>query len=136
MGKKSKLKANKLYTPICFICKAINSGGIYTNGDSGDGKYVGLDYGESHFYCVSCWEKGFVPDHKKEIDAAFSAQGLCGFYESYIGKCRNAKPCSKHSNQKCWKCGAPAVRNCDHTNMLVCGTPECAEHPHHPVGVD
>ena len=112
----------------CVVCGADN-GGVYTNGDGyGDGKYVGVTPPPWGFWC---WEHSKqAPNLDRQIDAAFAEHGLCGFLEAWIGRCRNLKPCEKHASQRCWKCGAPAVRNCPDTSTLVCGVPECAEHPH------
>lgn len=116
---------------ICSACQQPTFGGIDTNGDGfGDGKHVGIDVGPFKFYCWACYDKGYVPDHNQEIDLAFASSGLCGFKEAYVGRCKNTKPCVKHADQKCWKCGAPATQNCNDTTGLVCGVPECSKHPH------
>lgn len=116
----------------CIHCHKEAEGGCYTNGDGyGDGKHVGLEAGPHLFFCWDCIEH--TPEHGPKIDDLFAANGMCGFLEAWIGRCRNPKPCDKHQSQKCWKCGGPAVRNCDHTSALVCGMPECKDHPHHEV---
>lgn len=115
----------------CSICEREMEGGVWTNGDGfGDGKYVGMDPGPLRPYCWNCYDKGRVPDLNKEIDKLFAERGWCGFLEAWVGRCRNPKPCAKHQDQKCWKCGEPAISNCSIAGTLVCGMPECAEHPH------
>lgn len=117
----------------CILCGTTDGGGLYTNGDGfGDGKHVGVEPLPWGKYCWRCVRehKEKIPDQRAEIDAAFAARGLCGFEEAWVGRCKNSKPCVKHVNQKCWKCGQPATRNCNYACSLVCGMPECAEHPH------
>lgn len=116
---------------ICVSCNKNHEGGVYTNGDGfGDAKYVGISTGRYLFYCWDCYNNGEAPDFNKAIDVAFATANMCGFLEAWIGRCRNTNPCSTHISQKCWKCGARAVKNCAEADTLVCGTPECAEHPH------
>lgn len=119
----------------CKICgRTDDCGGITTNGDGyGDSKYVGITPPEWATYCWDCYKKDptKIPDLTTKIDEAFVAYGFCGFLEAYVGRCRNERgKCPKHDSQKCWKCNAPAVKNCAETFTLVCGVPECAEHPH------
>ena len=57
----------------------------------------------------------------------------CGFIEAWIGACTNERPCEKHRNQNCWKCDAPATRNCSVAGSLVCGVPMCEKHDHADV---
>ncbi len=121
---------NDWLNKICFVCGATNIGGIVTNGDDGDGQYVGVDYGIQHFYCINCWNKGLIPDYKDKVDKAFKERNWCGYNQPYIGRCKKTRPCREHGELKCWKCGNPAIKGCSEASMLVCGTPECAEHPH------
>jgi len=60
----------------------------------------------------------------------------CPFIVSWVGKCKQVPDvgeiyCPKHKNEKCFKCGAQATRDCDHTGQFVCGVPMCDEHKHH-----
>ncbi len=113
----------------CTNCSEEKSGGIWTNGDGyGDAKYVDIVTGELRFFCWDC--KDAVPNFTEEIDQAFIEYEMCGFLEAWIGRCRRDRPCDKHINQRCWKCGEQAVRNCNHAVSLVCGMPECAQHSH------
>lgn len=117
----------------CFNCHKECEGGIYTNGDGhGDAKHVGIDAGSYRHYCWDCQEAATAlgVEVNSAIDAAFQERGWCGFLEAWRGRCRNPKPCAEHHDQRCWLCKEPAVRNCDHTGILVCGMPECAKHPH------
>jgi hypothetical protein len=94
---------------------------------------VGLPSYPWVFYCWDCWEAfGREVDKRiaEETAAAIQSAGWCGFTEAWIGPCQNPRPCSKHSREKCWKCGEPATRNCSYTGTLVCGVPECGKHPH------
>jgi len=122
----------KEYKTYCFSCgKEITEGSIWTNGDGyGDGKYVGIIPPDYQSYCWDCYRNKKAPDLTKVIDEAFAKAGMCGFTEAWIGRCRNQKPCTKHNSERCWKCGKPAIRNCSHSISLVCGMPECADHPH------
>lgn len=116
----------------CSSCGKEMEGGVYTDGDGfSDGKYVRITPPKFKGYCWDCYDAGKAPDLTKEIDKAFADRGMCGFLEAWVGRCRNPKPCLKHSEQKCWKCNKPAVRNCNATGALVCGVPECSEHRHH-----
>ena len=115
----------------CSVCEKVMEGGIWTNGDGfGDAKYVDITVGDFKGYCWDCYKQGKAPDHNNEIDKAFITKGMCGFLEAWVGRCRHSKPCDKHSQQECWKCGKPATRNCNYTGSLVCGVPECSEHRH------
>ena len=115
----------------CTECGKEMQGGVWTNGDGfGDGKYVDIDPGPHKPYCWDCHDQGKAPDLNKEIDKLFQESGMCGFLEAWIGRCRNPKPCTKHHDQKCWKCGELAVKNCSIAGALVCGAPECKEHSH------
>lgn len=117
----------------CMICHEQKQGGIHTNGDGfGDAKHVNIVPPEWAFYCWDCYEKHpeKVPNLDNQITEAFRKAGMCGFLEAWIGRCRNATPCAKHEREKCWKCGQSAVSNCSVAGSLVCGMPQCAEHPH------
>lgn len=104
---------------------------IFTDGDGfNDAQYVGIVKPPFKSYCWDCYKAGKAPNFNKQIDEAFAAVGMCGFLEAWIGRCRNPKPCKKHASQKCWKCGEQAIRNCAETGVLVCGMPECKDHPH------
>ncbi len=118
----------------CASCGKEFDSGMWTNGDGfGDGKYVGITVGDFKGYCWDCVKAGKSPDLNKQIDRAFEERSMCGFLEAWVGRCRNPKPCAKHSPQKCWKCGKPAIRNCPSAIGLVCGMPECADHPHSEI---
>ena len=131
IGKESKMTKEQK-KDYCSSCGKEMEGGIWTNGDGfGDAKYVDIEVGKFKGYCWDCYREGKAPNFAKQIDKAFTDKGMCGFLEAFIGRCRNSKPCAKHSEQKCWKCGKPAIRNCSATSSLVCGVPECAEHRHH-----
>jgi hypothetical protein len=116
-------------------CEHPHEGGVYGNGDPYGtlrklGKSLNWNYG---YICWDCWDKwGRKRDdiQRKMVDDLARADGRCGFLEAWIGHCLNALPCPKHQTQKCWKCQEPAVRNCAETGLLVCGMPECDEHPH------
>lgn len=113
----------------CTRCGEWKRGGIYTNGDGyGDATYVDITPVVFGFYCWDC--KDYTPDLTEEIDKAFVKYGMCGFLEAWIGRCRNEKSCDKHISQRCFYCKGQAVRNCSHAVSLVCGMPECDEHPH------
>ena len=117
---------------VCAGCGKKSCGGVYTNGDGcSDGKYVGIIAGELKLYCWDCYEDGKAPDLNSDIDDKFKKQDLCGFNEAWIGRCREKKPCEKHKDIKCWKCGSPAVANCSFAGSLVCGTPYCRDHNHY-----
>lgn len=115
---------------VCVVCNKEKESGVITNGDGyGDAKYVGIVPPEWAFYCWDCYDQA-APDLSKRIDEAFVREGMCGFLEAWIGRCREPEPCPKHSGQKCWKCGERATSNCPETFSLVCGVPQCAKHPH------
>lgn len=61
---------------------------------------------------------------------------ICGFDESWVGRCKEPKPCEKHVGLKCASCGLPAVKSCDHTGQFVCGAPLCAGCMHSPPAAD
>lgn len=118
---------------VCTLCGQPSTGGLWTRGDGyGDGKYVGIPVGRSRFFCWTCVEtrRSELPDMEAAITQAFHAHGLCGYIEPWIGRCRAKHPCEKHLRYRCWSCGAPAVRGCSMAGSLVCGVPECADHPH------
>lgn len=119
---------------ICALCDTPKVGGLWTNGDGyGDAKHVGIEPPAWAHYCWDCvrTRPDDVPKLSAEIDAAFAEHGFCGFMEAWVGRCREPRgECPKHDEQKCWTCGSPAVSNCSVAGSLVCGTPECAEHPH------
>jgi hypothetical protein len=119
---------------ICALCDQPKQGGTWTNGDGyGDAKHVGIVPPSWALYCWDCCKArpGDVPNLSAEIDAAFAEHGFCGFLEAWIGRCREPRgTCAKHDGQRCWKCHAPAVSNCSVAGALVCGIPECADHPH------
>lgn len=88
-------------------------------------------FGVKNYEFVADIECGNDSSHTFNIkDEAFAERGLCGFLEAWIGRCKNSKPCSRHMNEKCWKCGKPAIKNCAEASSLVCGIPECSDHPH------
>lgn len=122
------------YPDTCQICGEKSFAGILTDGDPySDGPFVGIPLGPMVKTCPKCKGKypEKVPDFDEEIDAAFKQQGLCGFLEAYQGRCRNKKPCQKHQDLTCWKCGEKATRNCPTASSFVCGQPCCNEHfPH------
>ena len=112
----------------CEVCGK-DQGGVYSNGDPyGDAKYVGIETGPSRHWCWDHADQVVSPDD--EIDAAFARRGWCGFVEAWVGRCRNPIPCARHKDQRCWKCGKPATKNCGQAGSLVCGVPECKDHPH------
>ena len=60
----------------------------------------------------------------------------CPFDKSWVGKCKKTPEigeiyCDEHKDSKCFKCGAQATRDCDHTGQFVCGVPMCDQHRHH-----
>ncbi len=118
----------------CTYCDANSGGGVSTNFDPyGTRRKLGLPVEEVQFICWPCWEKeGAGKDARiqEETDGAVVERGGCGFLEAWIGHCFNDRPCSKHQNKACWECGAPATKNCAVAGSLVCGTPECSDHPH------
>ncbi len=57
-------------------------------------------------------------------------QEQCGYEQQWVGPCKNEKPCPDHKDKKCWECGKPATKECGFCGFLVCGMPECDEHPH------
>lgn len=119
----------------CVVCGSTEFGGLSTYHDPyGDRKHVGLQpvVDSAQHYCWDHAEIGYEKSRvaEREVDTAFAAAGLCGFLQAWVGRCRQPQPCAKHAAETCWKCGRRAVRNCSHTGSLVCGVPECAEHPH------
>lgn len=118
---------------ICSLCRLEMNGGLWTNGDGyGDAKHVGIVVPEMKGFCWPCTRTraAEVPDFTDAINKAFAEQGMCGFLEAWIGRCRNRKPCTKHADQKCASCGADAVGNCSQTGQFVCGAPLCADCEH------
>lgn len=109
-------------------------GGVSTNWDPyGTRRKLGLPVYPWEHVCWDCWDAwGCAKDRRMRADtlAAVRRTGACGFIEAWVGHCLNATPCPRHARQRCWKCGAPAVQNCAETGTLVCGMPECADHPH------
>lgn len=49
----------------------------------------------------------------------------CNFDKAWVGKCKNALPCSDHENLTCCVCGKPATQECPATFGFVCGCPLC-----------
>lgn len=118
---------------ICTICHKPKQSGLYTSGDGyGDAKHVGIESLPFEFYCWGCVKAHpeQIPNQDAKIDAAFAARGWCGFLEAWIGRCREVQPCPKHSGEQCWKCKERATSNCPNTSALVCGVPQCQQHPH------
>ena len=58
----------------------------------------------------------------------------CTWHRAWIGQCNAPSDngrCTKHEGKVCASCGAPAVRECDHTGIqFVCGAPLCATCEH------
>lgn len=75
--------------------------------------YGGVPQGESDI--------GALPELANEAE-----KRLCGFDVAWRGSCKNDHATCDHRNTKC-RCGKPAVRTCDHTYSLVCGSPLCAD---------
>lgn len=117
---------------VCASCgEATGNYTLMSDGDPyGDAKFVGIPVGSMKPYCLNCSMSGNYPNLSDEIGVEYVSRGWCGFLEAWVGRCRNAQPCSRHSNEKCWKCGELATRNCGMAGSLVCGVPECAKHPH------
>lgn len=109
-------------------------GGVTTSFDPyGVREKLGLKGFPTKHFCWSCWDKFgklLGEESEKEILIAIRKANWCGFREAWIGYCRNPKPCAKHNNIPCWKCGAPAIGNCSIASSLVCGFPYCKDHPH------
>lgn len=118
----------------CTYCGKRSGGGVSTNFDPyGTRRKLGLPVEEGQFICWPCWEeKGAEKDARirKETTQAVRDRGCCGFVEAWVGHCLNDVPCPRHEKKTCWKCGEPAVQNCSVAGSLVCGMPECSEHPH------
>jgi hypothetical protein len=118
----------------CAYCDTPSQGGVSTNFDPyGTRKKIGLPVEKWQSICWNCWdEKGAAKDSqiRKETTQAVLDRGSCGFLEAWIGHCLNSRPCREHENKTCWECGKPAVQNCAMTGSLVCGIPECLDHPH------
>lgn len=64
----------------------------------------------------------------------------CGFELAWSGPCKTKTDvgyCEEHLNLKCQGCGAPAVRQCEHTGIqFVCGVPLCRGCDHGPPPQD
>lgn len=122
----------------CRFCGRELDGGIWSRlNDDGYGtlKKLGVIRAEQEEWGGTCWDcADRLEPHREAVEqqkrAHFAARSLCGFLEAWIGHCLEPKPCAKHAAQLCWRCKAAAVSNCAHTGALVCGVPECAEHPH------
>ena len=118
----------------CTYCGITVGDGISTNFDPyGTRRKLGLPVEKFQFICLPCWKKeGAEKDAhiRKETTQAVRDRGACGFVEAWTGHCLNSTPCPQHQKQKCWKCQEPAVKNCPVAGSLVCGVPECADHPH------
>jgi hypothetical protein len=119
----------------CSYCdKEERGGGVSTNFDPyGTRRKLKLLVEEWQSICWPCWEKeGAEKDARirAETTQAVLDRGLCGFEEAWVGHCFNTKECPRHKKQRCWSCKGPATRNCSVAGSLVCGVPECAEHPH------
>lgn len=83
--------------------------------------------------CWPCWTKwGAKVDKRarRETDKIARLDNVCGVLDVWIGYCTRLKPCTTHGRLRCWHCKAPATRTCGSTSSLVCGTPECDDHPH------
>jgi hypothetical protein len=53
----------------------------------------------------------------------------CKFDLAWVGEC-GKEGCTKHADVKCVSCGNPATRECDATDVLVCGAPLCDDCDH------
>lgn len=114
-------------------------GGVWTSFDGfGVRKKVNLIEYPFTFFCWRCYETPEVQDFDRavqiETDKAIHDAGWCGFVDAWIGPCEILGDCEKHAKYKCWKCKEKATRSCDYTGMLVCGMPECNDHPHKHKG--
>ena len=117
----------------CVGCGKNESGGVYTNFDPfGTRRKLGLSVESYQHICWECWPAVRSKDRRIQhaTTQAVRDRGLCGFIEAWAGHCMNKAPCDHHKDQKCWKCGDPADRNCAEAGLFVCGFPECAQHPH------
>ena len=78
------------------------------------------------------------PEYKEFIRLAQKfgvAEKKCVRDVSWAGRCRKDAIlgedfCEQHLKDKCFKCGAQAVKDCGHAGQFVCGMPECAKHTH------
>lgn len=63
---------------------------------------------------------------------------LCNYSKSWIGRCKNEKPCKEHSDLKCVSCGELATHDWAETGQFVCGFPLCdnCEHTIYPDGTN
>lgn len=114
----------------CCFCGAVGgSGGCLYERPDGQRGY--------HCFRKECSAKGdlerkTVWTRKRD---SFRERKLCWFDECWVGFCgKRPVPglefCERHAPQRCWKCGAQATQNCGSAGSLVCGVPECGEHPH------
>jgi hypothetical protein len=53
-------------------------------------------------------------NNDKFLDGVISSEGVCGFLECWVGKCKKIN-CEKHKNLKC-RCGTKATFNCGETH--------------------
>lgn len=123
----------------CSLCGSVMKGGVWTNGDGyGDAKHVGIQTPPMTGFCFTCCKdrSSEIPNFNARIDQAFIERGMCGFLQSWIGRCGNTRPCQKHGSETCRSCSAPATHDCEQTGQFVCGEPLCddCEHTIFPEG--
>lgn len=117
----------------CSLCGLEMQGGVWTNGDPyGDARKLGADVPPMRGYCWSCVKERSdeIPNFGKAIKDILASRKLCGFLMSWVGHCKEPKPCAKHKDLTCSSCGVPATHDCDSTGQFVCGVPLCDECGH------
>lgn len=127
--------------PKCTLCQIGFDSGVWTNGDPfGDARKLGAEVPPLRGYCWTCVKERFdeIPNFDTTIKEILAARKLCGFLMSWVGHCKEPRPCAKHKDLLCSSCGSPATHDCEETGGFVCGAPLCndCEHTIFPDGTN